>query len=173
MLYFYVALFLGRSLVTVCNLENTWYLVKDLLFNQSIFSNWSEDAKLNKTVNLISFKKCNTCTTSSKFNVLLHFFHSYTYTSTKSIIEQLQSAWKNFFSVIIINALNKDQGLIQTKWLEKVQHIESVQRYTHGPSVTLTDGSLYISKLQLIIAQFHPVLFASRQKKRKKLTITS
>ena len=36
-------------------------------------------------------------------------------------------------------------GLIQTKWLEKVQHIESWQSYTHTPSVTLTDGSLYNS----------------------------
>ena len=46
----------------------------------------------------------------------------------KSIIEQLQSAWKSFFSVIIANAQNKDQGLIQIKWWEKVQCNESAQR---------------------------------------------
>ena len=52
---------------------------------------------------------------------------------------------KSFFSFIIANALNKDQRLIQIKCLEKVEHHESIQRYTHGPSVTLTDGPLYIS----------------------------
>ena len=50
--------------------------------------------------------------------------------------------WINFFSVIIVKALNKDQGLIQIKWFEKVKHIESSQRDTHGVSVTMTDGSL-------------------------------
>ena len=40
--------------------------------------------------------------------------------------------------------MNKNQDLIQKKWLEKVQHIESALCYTHGPSVTLTDGPLYI-----------------------------
>ena len=34
--------------------------------------------------------------------------------------------------------MNKDQGIIQIKRLEKVQHIESAQCYTHRPSVTLT-----------------------------------
>ena len=28
--------------------------------------------------------------------------------------------------------MNKDQGLIQKNWLEKVQHIERAQRCTHG-----------------------------------------
>ena len=55
------------------------------------------------------------------------FFHSFTYISTKSIIEQLQSTWKSFFSVIVVKALNKDQVLIQMKWLEKVQHFENAQ----------------------------------------------
>ena len=64
------------------------------------------------------------------------FFYSFTYISTKCIIEQLRGAWKSFFSVIIVDALNKVQGLIQIKWLEKVQHIESAQRYTHGQSIT-------------------------------------
>ena len=70
------------------------------------------------------------CTALSKLNVMLHFyiFHSFTYISTKRIIEQLQSAWKSFFNVIIVNPLNKDQVLIQVKWLHKVQHIEL---YTH------------------------------------------
>ena len=31
------------------------------------------------------------------------------------------------------------------KRLEKVQHIEIAQHCTHGPSVTSTDGPLYIS----------------------------
>ena len=46
------------------------------------------------------------------FKVMLHFyiFHSLTYISTRSIIEQLQSAWKSFFNVIIVNALNKDES---------------------------------------------------------------
>ena len=56
------------------------------------------------------------------------FFHFFTYISTKSIIEQLQSAWKSYLSV---NIVNNDQGLIQIKWIEKVQHIKSAQRYTH------------------------------------------
>ena len=81
---------------------------------------------------------------------MLHFhFHSFAYISTKSIIEQLQSVWKSFFSDIIVNALNKDQGLIQIKWLEKVQHIESAQRWTYGSPLTLTDGLLYIRILQM------------------------
>ena len=35
--------------------------------------------------------------------------------------------------------------LIQIKWLEKVQHIESAPRCIQGQSVTLRDGPLYIS----------------------------
>ena len=69
--------------------------------------------------------------------LFLSFF--YIYKHTKNIIEQLQSAWKSFFSVITVNALNKDEDLIQIKWLEKVQHIES------ACAVTLPDGPLYIS----------------------------
>ena len=34
----------------------------------------------------------------------------------------------SFFSVIIVNALNKDQGLVQIKELQKVQHIECAPR---------------------------------------------
>ena len=60
------------------------------------------------------------------------FFDSFTYISTKSIIEQLHNAEKSFFGVIIVNALNKDEGLTHIKWLEKVQHIESAQRYTRA-----------------------------------------
>ena len=56
------------------------------------------------------------------------FFHFFTYISTKSIIEQLQSAWKSNLSV---NIVNNDQGLIQIKWIEKVQHIKSAHHYTH------------------------------------------
>ena len=41
-------------------------------------------------------------------------------------------------------------SLIQTKRLERVQRIESAQRYTHGPVVTLTDGLLYISKISTV-----------------------
>ena len=76
---------------------------------------------------------------------LLYFFIVFPYISTKSVVEQLQSAWKSLFSVFIVNALNKDEGLFQINWLEKVEHIEIAQRYTHGPSVTLTDGPLDIS----------------------------
>ena len=56
-------------------------------------------------------------------------------------MEQQQSASKSFFNVIVVNAIYKDQSLIQKKWLEKVQHIESAQRCTYGPSV----GPLYIT----------------------------
>ena len=78
---------------------------------------------------------------------LLYYFHSFACTSTKNIIEHLQiSACKSFFSVIMVNALTKDQGLIQIKCLEKVQQIESPQCYTHGPPVTMTDVLLYISE---------------------------
>ena len=82
-------------------------------------------------------------------NVTLHFyvffFRFFTYTSTKNIIEQVQNASKSFFSVIIVSILNKDHGLIKKKWLEKVQHIESANRYIHEPFLALTDGPLYIS----------------------------
>ena len=93
------------------------------------------------------------CVTSSKLNVMLHFysffFHFFTHKSTKSVIEQLHiSACESFFSVTVINALNKHQSLIQTKCFGKVHHIESAQLHTHGPSATLTDGSLYISHLK-------------------------
>ena len=43
---------------------------------------------------------------------LLYFFIGWHVMGTKSIIEQLQSASKSFFSVITANAVNKDQGLI-------------------------------------------------------------
>ena len=52
-----------------------------------------------------------------------------------------------FFSVIIVNALNKDQLFIQIKRVEKVEHIQNAQRYTHQLPVTVTDGPLYISHL--------------------------
>ena len=64
--------------------------------------------------------------------VALLLFHSFTFMSTKNIIEQLQSARKSFFSVITVNVLHKDKGLIHVKGLEKVQHIESV--YLDRPS---------------------------------------
>ena len=93
------------------------------------------------------------CATSSKLNVMLYFyiffFHFFTHKSTKSVTEQLHiSACESFFSVTVVNALNKDQSLIQIKCFGKVQHIESAQLHTHGPSVTLTVGSLYISHLK-------------------------
>ena len=69
---------------------------------------------------------------------MLHFYIFSFFYIKKSVIEQLQSAWKSFFSVTVVNTLKKDQVLIQIKWLEKVQHIGIAQRYTHGPSVTLT-----------------------------------
>ena len=46
---------------------------------------------------------------------LLYFCHSFTYISTKSVTEQLQSARKSFFSDFIVNTLDKDQSLIQIK----------------------------------------------------------
>ena len=49
-------------------------------------------------------------------------FYSYAYISTKTVIE---GYGKSFFS-IIVNALNKDQALIQVI-SEKVQHVESAQ----------------------------------------------
>ena len=57
----------------------------------------------NKNSSLTSFKKCNMCKPSLKFNVMLHFYiFSFFYIyKNKSIIEQLQSTWKSFFSVIM------------------------------------------------------------------------
>ena len=45
------------------------------------------------------------------------------------------------------NLLNTDQFLIQIKLQEKVQHIENAQWSTKGRSVTLTEGPLYISRV--------------------------
>ena len=56
------------------------------------------------------------CTISPRLNVMLHFYifsFFYIYTNIKNIIEQFQSAWESFFSVVIVDALNNDQGLIQ------------------------------------------------------------
>ena len=75
------------------------------------------------------------------------FYCTFRYINTKTIIEQPQSTWISFFSVIIVNAMNKDQVLIQIKWLEKVQHIETAQRYTHGPLLIVT---LYIKSIFLV-----------------------
>ena len=47
---------------------------------------------------------------------MLHFYifsFFYIHTNIKNINEQFQSAWESFFSVVIVDALNKDQGLIQ------------------------------------------------------------
>ena len=47
---------------------------------------------------------------------MLHFYifsFFYIYINIKSIIEQFQSAWESLFSVVMVDALNKDQGLIQ------------------------------------------------------------
>ena len=46
----------------------------------------------------------------------------------------------------MVDVLNKDQGLVQAKLSKKLQHVESAQRHIQGPSVTLTDGPLYISQ---------------------------
>ena len=53
--------------------------------------------------------------------------------------------WKSFFSVIIVNSLNKHQRLIQIKRLERIQYIENAKGFTYEPSVALTDKQLYIS----------------------------
>ena len=56
------------------------------------------------------------CTISPRLNVMLHFYifsFFYIYANIKNIIEQFQNAWESFFSVVIVDALNKDQGLIQ------------------------------------------------------------
>ena len=81
---------------------------------------------------------------------MLLSFHTFSFFNiAKSNIKQLESAWKSFVGGIIVNALNKDQGLIQIKWLEKVEHIERPQRYTHRLYVTLTDGVLYLVIIHL------------------------
>ena len=43
---------------------------------------------------------------------------------------------------LITSKSNEDQTLIQIKRLEKIQHIESVQRCTNLHFVTLTEGPL-------------------------------
>ena len=79
------------------------------------------------------------CTTSSRLNVMLHFyFFILTYMSSKNINFQVL---RRFFSVITVNVLNKDKGLIQIRRLEKVQHIESA--HSAHPSHWLTIGLMY------------------------------
>ena len=81
--------------------------------------------------------------------MLLSFYTFSFFNIAKSNIKQLESAGKSFVGVIIVNALNKDQGLIQMKWLEKVEHIERAQRDTHGLYITLTEGLLYLVIIHL------------------------
>ena len=50
----------------------------------------------------------------------------FTYINTKTVAEQLQGARNRFFSIIMVSILDKDQDLIQIKWLEKMQHNENV-----------------------------------------------
>ena len=46
---------------------------------------------------------------------MLYFYvyYHFTYIITKTIFEQPQGAWKRFFSVIVVNILNKDQVSIK------------------------------------------------------------
>ena len=64
--FFHVFILLNRDKVlkTIFNIGYTRYLIKDLLYNQSTILDWSGDGSWNKSVNFISFKKCNICTTS-------------------------------------------------------------------------------------------------------------
>ena len=49
--------------------------------------------------------------------IYLFIFIFYIYLSIKIVILHLQSAWKSFFTIIMVNILNKDQVLIQImKW---------------------------------------------------------
>ena len=81
--------------------------------------------------------------------MLLSFYIFSFFNTAKSNIKQLEIAWKSIVGVVIVNALNKDQGLIQIKWLEKVEHILKEHNVTEGLYVTLTDGLLYLVIIHL------------------------
>ena len=58
------------------------------------------------------------CTTSSKLNFLLNlyiFTFFYIYKHKETVSNNFKMLENSFFSVIIVNALNKDQGLVQIK----------------------------------------------------------
>ena len=74
---------------------------------------------------------------------MLHFYNFgafFTYINTKTVAEQLQGAWNRFFSIIMVNILDKDQDLIQIKWLEKsntmkmynVAHMDGLLQWRMG-----------------------------------------
>ena len=79
--------FFLEDLVATFNLGYTWYHIKDLLYNQSTILDWSE-GKWNESVNLITFKTCNMCTTSLKLIVVLHFifFSFFIYITIKLVM---------------------------------------------------------------------------------------
>ena len=51
------------------------------------------------------------------------FFSFFRYISTKPVTEQIQSTWKNFFSIIIVNAMNKYYAIL-TKVIRKWSTLE-------------------------------------------------
>ena len=54
--------------------HNSLYPMKDSLYNHSTIWDWSEDQKWKKkSMKLISFKKCNMCTTSSQCDCIYVF----------------------------------------------------------------------------------------------------
>ena len=63
--------------------------------------------------------------------------------STKTIIVEHLKVFENVY-LVLVNVLNKDQGLIQKSDLKKC-NTESAQRYTRGASIASTDAPLYIS----------------------------
>ena len=78
--------------------------------------------------------------------LLRFFFRSFTYTSTKNIIGQVQNASKSSFSVIIVSILNKDHGLIKKKVVGKsATHWKCTPLHTR--TVCRIDGRTVIYQL--------------------------
>ena len=73
------------------------------------------------------------CCTFIYFFILFHKTQNNYWTILKGL--------KAFFSIILVDVLNKDQVLIQIKGLEKVQQTESAQCRTHKRYVTLMGGA--------------------------------
>ena len=76
--------------------------------------------------------------------VALIFLCSITYISTRSIIVTWKCL-KKFIQFYCSKCTELKARFNSHKAIREVQHIESTQRYTYEPSVTLKDGSLYIS----------------------------
>ena len=47
------------------------------------------------------------------------------------VFSLLETTWKSLFSVVVVNALNKDLGLIQAELLRKMNNVIHTERLSH------------------------------------------